>query len=373
MSSPPAVTDPTLSDPTPDPAAATSAAVDALVATAGVTANVDQIRQILATGVLLGQDRTDRLDLKIARAALAEMRNAFKLFADYADTPKVSIFGSARTRTDDPQYAQAHEVAAALAARGWMVVTGAGPGIMQAAMEGAGVDRSIGVSIRLPFEERPNHVIHDDPKHVSMKYFFTRKLMLVKESRAFVSVPGGFGTLDETFELLTLQQTGKAEPTPIVLLDIPGGTFWQGLARFVEEQLVRLGLVADDDLDRVLITDSVDAAVEEITGFYRNYDSLRWVGDCLVLRLLAEPTDDEVADLNARFGPLLRNGSIERSGPFAVERSDADRPELPRLAMALDLTHVGRLHQVIRAVNALPSAPREATPPTPIADPDHLA
>jgi uncharacterized protein (TIGR00730 family) len=300
------------------------------------------------------------------------MRNAFKLFADYADTPKVTIFGSARTRTDDPQYAQAHEVAAALAARGWMVVTGAGPGIMQAAMEGAGAHRSIGVSIRLPFEERANHIIHDDPKHVSMKYFFTRKLMLVKESRAFVSVPGGFGTLDETFELLTLQQTGKAEPTPIVLLDVPGGTFWQGLARFVEEQLVRLGLVAADDLERVLVTDSVDEAVEEITGFYRNYDSLRWVGDHLVLRLLAEPTDAEVAELNDRFGPLLRHGSIERSGPFSVERGEADRPDLPRLAMAFDLGNVGSLHRIIRAVNELSSAPDVPVPPTAIADPDHL-
>ncbi|MEZ5178443.1 MAG: TIGR00730 family Rossman fold protein [Acidimicrobiales bacterium] len=347
--------------------------LDALLAAADVTANVDQIRQILATGVLLGQDGTDRLDLKIARAALTEMRNAFKLFADYADTPKVTIFGSARTRTDDPQYAQAHEVAAALAARGWMVVTGAGPGIMQAAMEGAGADRSIGVSIRLPFEERANHIIHDDPKHVSMKYFFTRKLMLVKESRAFVSVPGGFGTLDETFELLTLQQTGKAEPTPIVLLDVPGGSFWHGLQRFVQEQLVRLGLVASDDLERVLITDSVDAAVEEITGFYRNYDSLRWVGDRLVLRLLAEPTEAEVADLTRRFSSMLRHGSIERTGPFAVERSDADQPDLPRLAMAFDQSQVGGLHRLIRAANELPSAPPVPAPPTPVADPDHLA
>ena len=366
------MTDPTVADPTPEPTSeATAAAVDALVAAAGISANADQIRQILATGVLLGQDGTDRLDLKIARAALAEMRNAFKLFADFADTPKVTIFGSARTRTDDPQYAQAHEVAAALAARGWMVVTGAGPGIMQAAMEGAGADRSIGVSIRLPFEERANHIIHDDPKHVSMKYFFTRKLMLVKESRAFVSVPGGFGTLDETFELLTLQQTGKAEPTPIVLLDVPGGTFWQGLARYVDEQLVRLGLVAPDDLDRVLITDSVDDAVEEITGFYRNYDSLRWVGDRLVLRLLAEPTDDEVADLDARFGSLLRHGHIERTDPLPVERKDVDRPDLPRLALAFDQSHVGSLHRLIRAVNALASAPSVPSPPSPLPDPDH--
>ena len=328
-----------------------------LLAAAGITGNVDQIAEILSTGIRLGQDGTDRLDLKIASAALAEMRNAFKIFQPFHDVPKVTIFGSARTKATDPQYAQAHEVAAALAAQGWMVVTGAGPGIMQAAMEGAGADRSIGVSIRLPFETRANDVIHDDPKHVSMKYFFTRKLMLVKESRAFLSVPGGFGTLDETFELLTLQQTGKAEPTPIVLLDVPGGTFWKGFRRFVDEELVKAGVVSPDDLDRVLITESIDEAVEEITGFWRNYDSLRWVGKRLVLRLRAEPTDAEVADLNDRFADLILEGDIERSGPLAPEVSGADKVDLPRLVLVLNQFKIGSLHRLIRAVNQLESAP----------------
>ncbi|MDB5431795.1 MAG: family Rossman fold protein, partial [Caulobacter sp.] len=267
--------------------------VRSLIDRAGIDRNRDLIADILDTGVGMGRDGTDRLDLKITNAALAEMRSAFRIFAPFEDVPKVTIFGSARTRPDEPLYAQTQQVAAALAAEGWMVVTGAGPGIMQAAMEGAGVDRSIGVSIRLPFETRANEVIHGDPKHVSMKYFFTRKLMLVKESRALLSVPGGFGTLDETFEVLTLQQTGKAEPTPIVLLDEPGGTFWTGFRRFVDEELVGSGVVSPDDLDRVLITDSIDDAVAEIIGFWRNYDSLRWVGTRLVLRLRAYPTDEE--------------------------------------------------------------------------------
>ncbi|MBA3282367.1 MAG: TIGR00730 family Rossman fold protein [Acidimicrobiia bacterium] len=361
------MTDPTVPDATPPPKPDVDGGIRALLEAAGIKGNLDQISQILATGVRLGQDGTDRLDLKITNAALAEMRNAFKIFQPFNDIPKVTIFGSARTRTDDPQYVQAHEVAAALADAGWMVVTGAGPGIMQAAMEGAGADRSIGVSIRLPFEARANDLIHDDPKHVSMKYFFTRKLMLVKESRAFLSVPGGFGTLDETFELLTLQQTGKAEPTPIVLLDVPGGSFWQGFRRFVDEELVTLGVVSPDDLDRVLITDSVDAAVDEIKGFWRNYDSLRWVGKRLVLRMRAEPTEAEVDALNEQFGDLLLEGRIERSGPLSAESSGNDKLELPRLVMVWNQFRIGSLHRLIRALNHLDSAPPVAEAPAPVA------
>jgi uncharacterized protein (TIGR00730 family) len=254
-------------------------------------------------------------------------------------------------------YEQASGVAQALAERGWMVVTGAGPGIMQAAAEGAGTDLSIGVSIRLPFEEKPNSFIAAGDKNVAMKYFFTRKLMLVKESHGFVCVPGGFGTLDEMFELLTLQQTGKAEPMPIVLLDEPGGTFWTALERFVDDALVPSGVIAPDDFDRVLITDSVSVAADHITEFWRNYDSLRWVGSRLVLRLRSEPTDAEIDDLNERFGFLLTSGRIERREPLRPEREDDDRLELPRIVAAVDQRHVGSLYRLIRAVNELESAP----------------
>lgn len=345
-----------LTDTDPARSADLDAQVKQLLADCGVTTSVDQVSEIVATAVRLGLDGTDRLNLKITNAALAEMRNAFRIFEPFQDVPKVTIFGSARTGADEPIYARTHEVAEALADAGWMVVTGAGPGIMQAAMEGAGVDRSIGVSIRLPFETRPNDVIHGDPKHVSMKYFFTRKLMLVKESMAFVSLPGGFGTLDETFELLTLQQTGKAEPTPIVLLDAPGGTFWPGLRRFFDEQLVTAGVVSPDDLDRVLITDSVDAAVAEITRFWHNYHSLRWVGPRLVLRLRHHPTDEEIDSLNDRFSDLLAKGRIERTGPLGPERTGNDQIDLPRVVLTLNQWRVGSLHQLIRALNGLPSA-----------------
>ena len=328
-----------------------------MLADAGITDNTDLVARILATGIGLGIDGADRLDLKIASAALTEMRAAFQLFAPYEDVPKVTIFGSARTLPDDALYRQASEVAAALAESGWMVVTGAGPGIMQAAAEGAGPHNSLGVSIRLPFEEKPNAIVGANARNVAMKYFFTRKLMLVKESQGFVCVPGGFGTLDEMFELLTLQQTGKADPTPIVLLDAPGGTFWSGLRRFVDDHLLPSGVISAGDFDRVVITDSVETAVAALTGFYRNYDSLRWVGKRLVLRLKGEPTDAEVAALNAEFGPLLAEGMIERRGPLTIEREDDDRVDLPRLVLRLDQFRVGELFRLIAAINALESAP----------------
>ncbi|UOQ89658.1 TIGR00730 family Rossman fold protein [Agromyces endophyticus] len=341
-----------------------AAKIEALLDEAGVHGNRSLVRRIVTSGLGLGVDGTDRLDLKISAAALEEMRNAFRLFAPFDGVPKVTVFGSARTQPRDPLYRRAEAVAASLAGDGWMVVTGAGPGIMQAAAHGAGPERAIGISIRLPFEERPSEVFDVDPNLVSMKYFFTRKLMLMKESRGFVCLPGGFGTLDETFELLTLQQTGKAEPVPIVLLDAPGGGYWQGLRRYVEEQLVPLGMIAPDDLDRVLITDTVDAAVAEITGFWRNYDSLRWVGDRLVLRLNAEPTAAEVDELNERFGSLCTTGRIEPTGPLGPERTDGDELDHPRLVLTLDPHKVGELHRLIRAINALDSAPDQATPPT---------
>lgn len=324
---------------------------------AGITGNVDLVARMLATSVGLGTDATSRLDLKITSAALTEMRAAFRVFRPYHEVPKVTIFGSARTHPSHELYASAANVARALAERGWMVVTGAGPGIMQAAAEGAGAENSIGVSIKLPFEDEPNSVIGAGQNNVAMKYFFTRKLMLVKESRGFVCVPGGFGTLDEMFELLTLQQTGKAEPTPIVLLDAPGGTFWTGLRRFIDEQLITSGVVSPDDFDRVLVTDSVEVAADAITGFWGNYDSLRWLGTRLVLRLRAEPTDAEIADLNERFAFLVAEGRIERTGASRRELADEDKVELPRIALTLNQFKVGSLFRLIRALNDLPSAP----------------
>jgi len=329
----------------------------AIVDATGITANRDLILDMLNTVVGLAGDGLDRLDLKIAASALNEMREAYKVFAPYHGVPKVTMYGSARTLPDDPLYAQTRDLAAALASRGWMVVTGAGPGIMAAGMEGAGRDHSIGVNIRLPFEQGANEFIAQDPKLVEMKYFFTRKLMLVKESAGFVVLPGGFGTLDEAFELLTLLQTGKADPAPIVLLEVPGGTYWHDWDHFIQGEVLRRGLVSAEDLSLYKITDDVAAATAELLGFYRNYHSRRFVGDTLVLRLKAAPTDDDLATLNRDFADILLSGSIERTEPLPPERSGNDHLELPRLAFKFNVLHQARLRQLIDALNRLPSAP----------------
>lgn len=341
-------------------------ALDAAMEAAGVREQRALVRRILRAGVGLGADGTERLDLKITAAAVEEMRAAFRLFAPFVGTSKVTIFGSARTQVQDPLWLGAEAVAHGLAEQGWMVVTGAGPGIMEAAATGAGPEHSLGVSIRLPFEEQPNDLVTLDGHHVSMKYFFTRKLMLVKESLGFVCLPGGFGTMDETFELLTLQQTGKMVPVPIVLLDRPGGTFWRGLERFVTEELAGSGMIAAGDLDRVLITESAEEAIAEITGFWRNYHSLRWVGSELVLRLRAEPSDAEIAELNERFGAMCLSGGFARTVPLADERDEPETAELPRIVFTPQRRAVGELHRLIRALNRLASAPDEATVPDPV-------
>jgi uncharacterized protein (TIGR00730 family) len=265
----------------------------------------------------------------------------------------VTIFGSARTRPDDPLYEQARRVAGALAHEGWMVITGAGPGIMAAGMEGAGRANSVGVSIRLPFEQSANPIIASDDKLVSMKYFFTRKLMLIKESKAFICLPGGYGTLDETFELLTLTQTGKGLPVPIVFLDVPGGTYWSAARDFIEEQLVSRALVTPDDLSLFLVTDDVDRARDEIVRFYANYDSMRYVGDDLVIRLRHPPTTVELDELNDRFGHLAEHGAIEPTSPLADEVADDDRLELPRIKLQFDKRRHGMLRTLIDALNHL--------------------
>jgi uncharacterized protein (TIGR00730 family) len=315
-------------------------------------------QQLLESALGLVTDRPDALDLKIAAAAMSEMREAFAVFAPFRDVQKVTVFGSARTRPDDPLYVQANRIAAQLASRGWMVVTGAGPGIMQAAMEGAGREHSIGVAIRLPFEQGANPVIAGDDKYVAMRYFFTRKLMLVKESRAFVCLPGGFGTLDETFELLTLTQTGKGLPVPIILLDAPDAPFWSLIDEMVEDRLVGGGFVAEADRSLYLVTDSCEEATDEIDRFYANYHSVRYVGDNLVLRLQHVPSDAQLDELNERFGHLVARGRIERAKPFDIERRHGDHVELPRIRFVFRGHRSGDLRALIDAVNAfVPDAP----------------
>jgi len=227
---------------------------------------------------------------------------------------------------------------------------------MQAGMEGAGREMSIGVSIRLPFESGANSVIAGDEKHVSMKYFFTRKLMLIKESQAFVCMPGGFGTLDEMFELLTLTQTGKGVPVPIVLLDAPGDPFWEGVDTFVREQLIARGLVSSNDVDLYTITNDVDEAARVIEGFYANYDSVRFVGDNLVVRMQQGPSDAQLIELNERFGHLAASGAIVRTEPFKIERRDDDKLDLDRISCVFAKRGYSDLVAMIRVLNGYVSS-----------------
>jgi len=323
-----------------------------------VNSNRDQVWELLVSVVRLAGGDPDRLDLKIANAALREMQEGFEVFAPYRELKKVTMFGSARTLPTEPLYAQARDLASCLSRRGWSTVTGAGPGIMAAGLEGAGPEHSFGINIRLPFEQEPNQFISSDPKLVSMKYFFTRKLLLVKESHGYAVLPGGFGTLDESFELLTLLQTGKAQPSPVVLLEVPGDGYWQAWERFLTTEVAPRDLIGPDDTTLYLITDDVAEAAGELVGFYRNYHSLRWVGDRLVVRLLSRPTTAEVAALSEEFAAICTRGGIELlPGPLPAEAREGDHLELPRIALSFDRLSYARLRQLIDALNALPSAP----------------
>ncbi len=317
------------------------------------------ITEIVTTALLLGRDAASREDLKIVNAALKEMRYAFKIFSPYRDVKKVSVFGSARSKPGDPDYEQARAFGKLSAEHGWMVVTGAGPGSMEAANEGAGAAKSFGVNIRLPFEAEPNPVVADDPKLINFKYFFTRKLMFIKEASAFVLLPGGFGTMDEAFELLTLMQTGKSDMHPIVLLDAPGRTYWKDFVDFARRDLIDMGYVSGPDLNLFRLTDSVEVAVKEIGDFYANYHSMRFVGNRLVLRLQHAPDGETLARVSADFSDIT-NGPIERIEPLPVEITDGDELDKQRILLRFDRMSYGRLRELIDALNALPMPPPQA-------------
>lgn len=336
-------------------------ALDAAVAELAEAANVDAHRDLLfemiVSALRLTRENNDRGDLKLINSALKELRYSMGVFAPYKDTRKLSIFGSARTPTDHPNYQAAVQLGAAIADRGWMVITGAGPGIMAAGVEGAGSEDSFGVGITLPFEEKAAATIAEDPKMVMFKYFFTRKLTFMKESHGYALLPGGFGTMDESFELLTLLQTGKTVPAPVVLLDAPGGDYWHGWYEFVTKQLLTDGLISAEDMSLVRLTDSVDEAVDELCTFYRNYHSIRFVGRRLVIRLNHEPTPELLETLNADFADIVVAGGYESIDATESEIRDDDNVGLFRIAFEFNRRHFARLRQLIDALNsAVPAA-----------------
>jgi uncharacterized protein (TIGR00730 family) len=326
------------------------AAIADLVEQAGAE-NSDLVFELIVSAVRMARDNADRGDLKIANAALKEMRHAFHVFAPYRGERKLAIFGSARTEQDSPLYDQARRLATAMAAHDWMVITGAGPGIMEAGVEGAGPDNAFGVSIRLPFEAATSQFLAGDPKLMNFRYFFTRKLVFIKEAHGFVMLPGGFGTLDETFELLTLVQTGKTQPAPIVLLDVPGGTYWQSWRDFIDRELLAGGYFGKHDLNLMMITDDVERAVDEVTGFYSNYHSQRYVEGLLVIRLQRAPDDAALSALNEEFADIVARGRIERIEATPAERADDDHVDVDRIAFRFDRLNYARLRELIDRLN----------------------
>jgi hypothetical protein len=309
------------------------------------------IKEMLTTVLRLRETPLDTLDLKILNRTLRELRYAFKVFSQYRDRRKISIFGSARTQPDDPHYRLATDFARRAVEAGYMVITGGADGIMGAAQEGAGREQSFGVNIMLPFEQGANATIADDPKLITFKYFFTRKLMFLKESQAAALFPGGFGTHDEGFEVLTLVQTGKAPPQPVVCLHAPGGDYWHEWNRFVTGQLLSRKLINEEDTGLYRIVDSAEAAVNEITAFYRVYHSLRFVDRMLVMRLKRRLSEKALETLNTEFADLLEEGAFEQRAALAEEADEPELAELPRLTCRYHRRSAGRLRQLIERIN----------------------
>jgi uncharacterized protein (TIGR00730 family) len=322
-----------------------------LVAAVGDSPNSDLLQEMIITAVRLMKDPADRGEMKLVNAALKEFAYSFHVFREYRAYKKVSIFGSARTTPDEGIYEYTRQFAKAMAEQNWMVITGAGPGIMAAGHEGAGAEKSFGASIRLPLESEPNIFIAGNTKLINFKYFFTRKVTFIKESDGFALLPGGFGTMDEAFELLTLMQTGKSDLHPVVLLEEPGSDFWAEWLRLLEKNLLPRKLISAEDLYMVCHANSIEAAVEELTCFYRNYQSQRWVEGMLVLRLHRLPPEDEVEGLASAFSDIIGPRGVKVTEASAPEIADNDEVDCKRLAVDFNQTSVGRLRRLIDELN----------------------
>lgn len=311
----------------------------------------DYVNQIKETADKLVRDKASRGDVKLLATAFKELRYCFKVFAAYRERRKATVFGSARTRPDHPAFKAAEEFGRKIAEAGWMVITGAGNGIMEAGHIGAGRDNSFGLNIMLPFEQSANPIVHGDPKLMTLRYFFSRKLMFIKESDAVVLFPGGFGTHDEAFEALTLVQTGKSHIFPVVLVDEPGGTYWEGWLQFVEKELLARGYISSHDRHLFRVTDSVEEAVTEVTRFYRIYHSMRYVHRHLVLRLRSPLSDRLLEQIRLSFSDILAGGTFEQTNALPEEANEPSLLNLPRLKFRFDRQAIGRLRQLIDLIN----------------------
>ena len=311
------------------------------------------LREMMVSVYRLGEDQSTTGDLKILNAAVKELRYAFKIFRPYRHHRKVAMFGSARLPRHHPAYAMARQFGKRMAEAEWMVITGAASGIMKAGHEGAGRAASFGLNIRLPFEQAANLIIAKDAKLINCKYFFTRKLLFIKESHATVLFPGGFGTLDEGFESLTLVQTGKSDPRPIVFVDTARGRFWKPLLRFLDRQLIEGGMVSRTERAIYQVAHSAEEAARQVLGFYTVYHSVRYVGDRLALRLQRPLPASAVVRLAREFRDLLASGSIEQTNALPEEADEPHLRHLPRLVCAFNRQDYGRLIQLIHRINEL--------------------
>lgn len=328
-------------------------AIDSLLDAAGGIRRPEYVREMVIAAIMAGQESDETADLKLMNSTLKEMRFTSKVFGPYRQVRKVTVFGSARTPPQDPVYRMAQEFGRKLAAAGYMVITGGGGGIMQAVNEGAGPEHSFGVNIRLPFEQKANPVLEGNPRLITYKYFFNRKVAFLKEADAVALFPGGFGTLDEAMETLTLLQTGKRTAMPLVLIDDPACTYWTAFLRIFEQELLSRGYIGRSDLSLFERVTSVDEAITRITGFYRRYHSMRYVNGTLVLRLNSGLDPGAVEQLRERFADILTpGGSIADSSALPAEADEPETVRLPRLLVDFNRTDFGRLRDLINEINA---------------------
>ena len=332
---------------------AVDVAIDRLMDQVGGIAQPDIVREIILAGLKAGQENSGRMDLKLMNTSMKEMRFTAKVFGPYRQVRKVTVFGSARIQPDAALYQLARDMGRKLAEAGFMVITGGGPGIMQATNEGAGPDHSFGVNIRLPFEQKPNPVLVGNPRHITYKYFFNRKVAFLKEADAVVLFPGGFGTMDEAMESITLVQTGKRYPLPLIFIDKPDGTYWERLCSFLENELSRHGYISHDDFRLIERVTRPEEAVEKIRHFYSRYHSLRYVDDQMVIRLMSPLAREQVDALRKQFaGILIPGGNIRLTGPLDEEINEPELATLPRLVVDFNKRDFGRLRELVDAINA---------------------
>lgn len=328
-------------------------AIDQLIDMADDMDHRDLIREMIIAALKAGQEKNDRAHLRLMNSTMKEMRFTGKIFGPYSEVRKVTVFGSARTMPDEPIYEMARLFGKKLADSGYMVITGGGPGIMQAANEGAGSEKSFGVNILLPFEQKPNPVLVGNPRLITYKYFFNRKVAFLKEADAIALFPGGFGTLDEAMETLTLLQTGKHTPMPLVLVDEPAGTYWSRWLKFLREELLSEGYISECDFQLFECVHSIDEAIERINHFYRRYHSMRYVDKKLVIRLQSSLDDSSMKGLNEKFSDIVEpGGGLYLSGPLSQEADEPEIAHLPRLIVDFNLQDFGRFRELIDDINS---------------------